>query len=70
MRIAIAIPLGWGLAWTARHATGRLLYGIAPDDPWMFAIAAAVVAAVGFVAVVPPAIRAARIDPLAALWHA
>jgi ABC-type antimicrobial peptide transport system permease subunit len=46
-----------------------VLYGIAPDDPWMFAIAAAVVAAVGFVAVVPPAIRAARIDPLAALWH-
>ena len=69
MRIAIAIPLGWALAWTARHAIGRLLYGIAPDDPWTFALAAAAVVAVGCVAVLPPAIRAARIDPMTALRH-
>ena len=69
MRIAIAIPLGWALAWTARHAMEQMLYGIAPDDPWTFAVAAAVVVAVGSVAVLPPAIRAARIDPMAALRH-
>jgi predicted permease len=68
-RIAVAIPLGWGLAWTARHAMEQLVYGIAPDDPWMFAVAAAVVAAVGLAAVLPPAIRAARVDPLAAIRH-
>jgi ABC-type antimicrobial peptide transport system permease subunit len=69
VRIAIAIPLGWALAWAARHAIGRLLYGIAPDDPWTFALAAAAVVAVGCVAVLPPAIRAARIDPMTALRH-
>jgi ABC-type antimicrobial peptide transport system permease subunit len=46
-----------------------MLYGIAPDDPWTFALAAAVVVAVGVVAVLPPAIRAARIDPMTALRH-
>jgi predicted permease len=69
VRIAIAIPLGWALAWAARHALEQMLYGIAPDDPWTFALAAAVVVAVGVVAVLPPAIRAARIDPMAALRH-
>jgi ABC-type antimicrobial peptide transport system permease subunit len=47
----------------------QMLYGIAADDPWTFALAAAVVAAVGVVAVLPPAVRAARIDPMAALRH-
>src|ERR1035438_9247901 len=69
VRIAIAIPLGWALAWAARHAMEQMLYGIAPDDPWTFALAAAVVVAVGVVAVLPPAVRAARIDPMAALRH-
>ena len=69
MRIALAIPLGWALAWAARHAMERLLYGVAPDDPWMFALAAAAVVAVGCIAVLPPAVRAARIDPMAALRH-
>jgi ABC-type antimicrobial peptide transport system permease subunit len=69
VRIAIAIPLGWMLAWTARHAMRRLLYGIAPDDPWTFALAAVAVVFVACAAVLPPAVRAARIDPLAALRH-
>jgi ABC-type antimicrobial peptide transport system permease subunit len=69
VRIAIAIPLGWALAWAARHAMEQMLYGIAPDDPWTFGLAAAVVVAVGVVAVLPPAVRAARIDPTAALRH-
>ena len=69
VRIAIAIPLGWALAWAGRHAMVRLLYGIAPDDPWTFALAAAAVVAVACAAVLPPAVRAARIDPLAALRH-
>ena len=69
VRIAIAIPLGWALAWAARHAMEQMLYGIASDDPWTFALAAAVVVAVGVVAVLPPAVRVARIDPMVALRH-
>jgi predicted permease len=68
-RIAIAIPLGWALAFAGRHALQKLLYGVAPDDPWTFLLASILVGAVGCVAALHPAIRAARIDPMTALRH-
>jgi predicted permease len=68
-RIGIAIPLGWILAYAGRHGLETLLYGVAPDDPWTLLGASALVALVGCAAVLPPAIRAARIDPVAALRH-
>jgi ABC-type lipoprotein release transport system permease subunit len=46
-----------------------LLFGVAPDDPWTFAAASAVVAAVACAAALYPALRAARIDPMNALRH-
>jgi hypothetical protein len=68
-RIAIAIPLGWVLAYAGRHGLETLLYGVAPDDPWTLAGASALVALIACTAALPPAIRAARIDPVAALRH-
>jgi predicted permease len=68
-RIAIAIPLGWVLAYAGRHGLETLLYGVAPDDPWTLVGASALVALIGCAAALPPAIRAARIDPMAALRH-
>ena len=65
--VAIAIPLGWILAYSGRHAFGSLLYGVAPDDPWTFFGASALVALVACAAALYPAIRAAHIDPMAAL---
>jgi putative ABC transport system permease protein len=46
-----------------------MLYGVAPDDPWTFAIATSVVALVAFAAALQPALRASRIDPMTALRH-
>jgi len=68
-RIAIAIPLGWVLAYGGRHGLETLLYGVAPDDPWTLIGASALVALIACTAALPPAIRAARIDPVAALRH-
>ena len=69
LRIAIAIPLGWLAAYAGRQSLQKLLFGVAADDPWTFAAASAVVAAVGCAAALVPALRAARIDPLTALRH-
>jgi putative ABC transport system permease protein len=65
----IAIPLGWVLAYASRHALETLLYGVAPDDPWTLLGASALVASIGCCAALYPAIRAARIDAMAALRH-
>jgi ABC-type antimicrobial peptide transport system permease subunit len=65
----IAIPLGWVLAYAGRHALETMLYGVAPDDPRTLLGASALVALIGCCAALYPAIRAARIDPMAALRH-
>jgi putative ABC transport system permease protein len=55
----------------AALAVGRtlrgLLHGVEPDDPAMIAVAAAVMVLSGLVASSVPALKAARVDPLAAL---
>jgi putative ABC transport system permease protein len=69
IRVAIALPLGWALAYAGKRAIEKLLFGVAPDDPWTFAAASAVVAVVACAAALHPALRAARIDPMTALRH-
>jgi putative ABC transport system permease protein len=69
LRVAIAVPLGWLIAYAGRRAIEKMLYGVAPDDPWTFAIATSVVALVAFAAALQPALRASRIDPMTALRH-
>ena len=68
-QVAISIPIGWLLAFTARHALEHLLYGVAASDTRTFLFAGAAVAVIGVTAAVYPALRAARIDPMAALRH-
>lgn len=67
VRIAIALPLGWAMAYAARHALESKLYGIAPDDPTALIVSSAVVAGVAILAALQPALRAARVDPVVAL---
>jgi putative ABC transport system permease protein len=69
LRVAIALPLGWMVAWGGRQAIQKMLYGIAPDDPSIFLGASVVVAFVGCAAALRPAVRAARVDPMTALRH-
>jgi hypothetical protein len=65
----VAIGLVLGVAGAA--ASGKLvtsfLYGLTPSDPAIIAIAAAVLAVVALGAGLVPALRAARVDPVAAL---
>jgi ABC-type antimicrobial peptide transport system permease subunit len=59
------IGLAGGLA--VSELIRGLLYGITATDPITFAGAIVLVGAVGTMAAVVPAIRAARVDPLIAL---
>ena len=68
--MVLALPLGWALAFMARHALEKRLYGVAADDPATLLITGAVVAAVAAMAALQPALRAARVDPMTALrWE-
>jgi putative ABC transport system permease protein len=67
--VVLAIPLGWLAAYAARQSIQKLLFGVSADDPWTYAAASLIVALVGCLAAIGPALRAARIDPLAALRH-
>jgi ABC-type antimicrobial peptide transport system permease subunit len=69
VRVAVAVPLGWGVAWVGRQSIQKMLYGVTADDPATFAAASALVALVAFAAALRPAVRAARVDPMTALRH-
>ena len=56
-----------GLALT--RLVSSLLFGVSAADPLTFALAAALLAALAFVACYLPALRAVRVDPLAAMRH-
>ena len=65
--VALGVVGGAALsAWAVRYV-GTLLYGLEPRDPWTFAGAAALLAAVAALASWLPAHRAARIDPMQVL---
>jgi predicted permease len=69
LRVIIALPLGWALAYAARHALESKLYGVAPDDLATLFLSSAVVAVVAAFAALEPAWRAAHTDPITALRH-
>jgi ABC-type antimicrobial peptide transport system permease subunit len=65
--IAIGLTAGLAAAALLTRFLSGLLFGIAPLDPAAFGAVAAALGAVGLVASVLPARRAARIDPMQAL---
>ncbi|HET9369479.1 MAG TPA: FtsX-like permease family protein, partial [Vicinamibacterales bacterium] len=66
---AIGSGIGLALALALSRSLGALLYGVGARDIVSFAAATAVVMAIALSASVFPALRASRIDPLAALRH-
>jgi predicted permease len=68
LRLAAAgVGLGLALAWAAGRSLEALLAGVSPRDLATFALAAAVAAATALAGSLPPAWRAARVDPLDAI---
>jgi predicted permease len=65
--VAVGCGAGAVAAVTLTGLTQKMLFGVTPNDPAVFAIAAALLAAAALAAAWLPARRAARIDPLNAL---
>jgi putative ABC transport system permease protein len=65
--VGLGLFLGLGGALLARHLLEGLLFGVTPTDPATFAFVSLFLVLVAWVAVVLPARRAARLDPLLAL---
>jgi ABC-type antimicrobial peptide transport system permease subunit len=64
---AIGIAIGVGLAFVLGAVGRSLLYGLAPTDPLVPAVAVLPLVAVVLAAAYSPARRAARVDPVTAL---
>lgn len=67
MLVVVGLGLGFGAAWWLGRYVQSQLYGVTPADPATIALAAAALAAVGVVAALVPARRAARVSPMSAL---
>jgi predicted permease len=66
----IGVMVGLVGALALSRALKSQLYGVEPIDPFVFAGAALLLAAVGLIAALAPALRAARTDPMEALrWE-
>jgi ABC-type antimicrobial peptide transport system permease subunit len=65
--VAAGLAIGAGLTYVAVRGIASQLYGIAPQDPVIPGIAAALLLLVALSAVYLPARRASRVDPMNAL---
>ena len=65
--VLIGIVAGIGSSFAFARVLAGLLYGIRPADPALLAVAAVILLAVAGVAILMPAWRASRIDPMIAL---
>jgi putative ABC transport system permease protein len=67
--LAGGLALGLGGALAVTRTISTLLFGVQPTDPITFAAVAALLTLVALAAVIAPARRASRVDPLVALRY-
>jgi predicted permease len=65
MGVAIGLPLAW---WLGALVESQL-YGVAPRDPWMLALATVSLVGVALAAGAAPALRATRVSPVSVLRY-
>jgi ABC-type antimicrobial peptide transport system permease subunit len=65
----VGLAIGIGLAWAVMRFAESFLYGISAHDAVTFAVVPLVLAGVALVAILAPARRAARIQPMTALRY-
>jgi putative ABC transport system permease protein len=63
----VGLLAGVPAAYFFARAIAGFLYGVAPNDPFIYALAAGLIVLVTLLAVSAPAWRAVRADPLALL---
>jgi ABC-type antimicrobial peptide transport system permease subunit len=61
--VGVGVAIGTGISAWAAQFVSSLLYGLQPRDPLTLGAAVGVLAAIGVLAGLIPARRAARIDP-------
>lgn len=62
-------PIGAAAALSLTGLTRKMLFGVTPTEPGVFAVAALVLGVAAFAAGWLPARRASRVDPMVALRH-
>jgi len=67
--VVAGIAIGAGVALMLTDLARKILFGLTPTDPRVFAVAALVLAVAAALAGLLPAVRASRVDPLVALRH-
>jgi ABC-type antimicrobial peptide transport system permease subunit len=65
--VAVGTAIGLAVALAAAGLLEKLLFGVSPRDPLVYAAVVLAVAAVGLLANTIPARRAASLDPMRAL---
>lgn len=65
--LAVGVGLGVALSVLVGRLLAGLLFGVAPQDPWTFALVTVILLGAGLVASGVPSMRAARVNPLTAL---
>jgi len=66
---ALGVAIGLAFAAATTRTLAGVLYGVAPNDPAIFALVAAILLAVAALAALVPALRATTVDPMTALRY-
>jgi ABC-type antimicrobial peptide transport system permease subunit len=68
--VAVGLALGGAMSIAASRLIDSRLYGVAPQDPLTLTLATGLLLMVALTAACVPAVRASRVDPMAALRQA